>query len=100
MKVDKHAWLNLIGTIPEDKDFTKWSPQDASSWLMKNMKYLFISRRSSLHHLYSFWIVTDLRLESSRKILGEALVYIVCKYFTIIHLIFMMKFIQNNKYHI
>ncbi|XP_047366597.1 UDP-glucose:glycoprotein glucosyltransferase isoform X4 [Vespa velutina] len=76
LKIDKHAWLNLIGIIPEDKDFTKWSHQDASSWLMKNMKYLFISRRTSLHHLYSFWIVTDLRLESSRKLLEEALVYI------------------------
>ncbi|KAK2578584.1 hypothetical protein KPH14_012016 [Odynerus spinipes] len=76
LKVDKHAWLNLIGTVPEDKDYTKWSHQEMSSWLMEKMKYLFVPRRSSLYHLYSFWIVTDLRLQAGRKLLEEALVYI------------------------
>lgn len=76
LKVDKHSWLNLIGTAPEDNNYTKWSHQDLSSWLMEKMQYLFVPRRSSLYHLYSFWIVTDLRLQAGRKLLEEALIYI------------------------
>ncbi|XP_015179238.1 PREDICTED: UDP-glucose:glycoprotein glucosyltransferase isoform X3 [Polistes dominula] len=76
LKIDKNSWLNLIGTVPKDNDYTKWTPQDASSWLMEKMKYLFVSRRSSLHHLYSFWIVVDLKSKSSRTLLHEALIYI------------------------
>lgn len=78
LKADKNAWLNLIGTIPENDDYTKWSPQDLSTYLMKKMHYFFVPRRSNVHHLYSFWIVTDLRSLSGRQLLREALEYIVC----------------------
>lgn len=78
LKVDKNAWLNLIGTIPEDENYIKWSSQDLSTYLMKKMHYFFVPRRSSVHHLYSFWIVADLRSLSGRQLLREALEYVVC----------------------
>ncbi|GAB1859552.1 UDP-glucose:glycoprotein glucosyltransferase [Camponotus japonicus] len=74
LKVDKNAWLNLIGTIPEDDNYR--SPQDLSTYLMKKMLYFFVPRRSNVHHLYSFWIVTDLRSFSGRQLLREALEYV------------------------
>lgn len=77
LKVDKNAWLNLIGAVPEDENYTKWSPQDLSSYLMKKMFYFFVPRRSKVHHLYSFWIVADLRSLSGRQLLREALEYVV-----------------------
>ncbi|XP_050455971.1 UDP-glucose:glycoprotein glucosyltransferase isoform X2 [Cataglyphis hispanica] len=76
LKVDKNAWLNLIGTIPEDENYIKWSSQDLSTYLMKKMHYFFVPRRSSVHHLYSFWIVADLRSLSGRQLLREALEYV------------------------
>lgn len=78
LKVDKNAWLNLIGTIPEDEDYTKWSAPDLSTYLMTKMHYFFVPRRSNVRHLYSFWIIADLRSLSGRQLLREALEYIVC----------------------
>lgn len=77
LKVDKNAWLNLIGTIPEDTDYTKWSSQNLSTYLMKKMHYFFVPRRN-MRHLYSFWVVADLKSPSGRQLLREALEYIVC----------------------
>lgn len=76
--MDKNAWLNLIGSIPEDEDYTKWSIQDLSTYLMKKIHYFFVPRRSNTHHLFSFWIVTDLKSLSGRQLLREALEYVVC----------------------
>lgn len=77
--MDKHAWLNLIGTIPEgeDLDYNKWSHQDLSTHLMKKMYYFFVPRRSNTHHMYSFWIVADLKSLLGRQLLREALIYVV-----------------------
>lgn len=76
MKVDKNAWLNLIGTIPEDDDYTKWSTQNLSTYLMKKMHYFYVPRRN-MRHLYSFWVVTDLKSLAGRQLLREALEYVV-----------------------
>ncbi|XP_076247159.1 UDP-glucose-glycoprotein glucosyltransferase isoform X2 [Calliopsis andreniformis] len=77
LKGEKHTWLNLIGTIPNDKDYTQWSPQDLSTWLMNKMHYLFVPRRVNvINHLYSFWVVTDLKDPAGRQLLREALDYI------------------------
>ncbi|XP_011150844.1 UDP-glucose:glycoprotein glucosyltransferase isoform X1 [Harpegnathos saltator] len=76
LKVDKHAWLNLIGTIPEDEDYIKWSHQDLSTYLMKKMYYSFVPRRSNTHHMYSFWVVADLKSLLGRQLLREAFIYI------------------------
>jgi UDP-glucose:glycoprotein glucosyltransferase len=78
LKVDKNAWLNLIGTMPDDEDYTKWSSQDLSSYLMKEMHYFFVPRRNNMHHLYSFWIVADFNSLSGRQLLREAIGYVVC----------------------
>jgi len=77
LKVDKNAWLNLIGTIPEDDDYTKWASQNLSTYLMKKMHYFFVPRRN-MRHLYSFWVVADLKSLSGRQLLREALEYVVC----------------------
>lgn len=77
LKVDKNAWLNLIGTIPEDDDYTKLSSQNLSTYLMKKMHYFFVPRRN-MRHLYSFWVVADLKSLSGRQLLREALEYVVC----------------------
>ncbi|XP_067203382.1 UDP-glucose:glycoprotein glucosyltransferase isoform X3 [Linepithema humile] len=76
LKVDKNAWLNLIGSIPEDEDYTKWSIQDLSTYLMKKIHYFFVPRRSNTHHLFSFWVVADLKSLSGRQLLREALEYV------------------------
>ncbi|XP_011341647.1 UDP-glucose:glycoprotein glucosyltransferase isoform X1 [Ooceraea biroi] len=75
-KVDKNAWLNLIGTIPENEDYTKWSSQDLSSYLMTKMHYFFVPRRSNTLHQYSFWIVADFNSLLGRQLLREALEYV------------------------
>lgn len=77
LKPEKHTWLNLIGTIPNDKDYSKWSPQDLSTWLMDRMRYLYVTRRTSVHHLYTFWVVANLNDAEGRQLLREALEYIV-----------------------
>jgi len=77
LKVDKNAWLNLIGTMPDDEDYTKWSSQDLSSYLMKEMRYFYVPRRNNMHHLYSFWIVADFNSLSGRQLLREAIGYVV-----------------------
>ncbi|KAG7199513.1 hypothetical protein KM043_014130 [Ampulex compressa] len=76
LKVDKHTWLNLIGVAPEDENFLKWSPQDLSTWLMKEMHYLYVPRRTTTHHLYSFWVIADLKSAKGRLLLREALEYV------------------------
>ncbi|KAL0109124.1 hypothetical protein PUN28_014311 [Cardiocondyla obscurior] len=75
LKVDKNAWLNLIGTIPEDDNYIKWSSPNLSTYLMKKMNYFFVPRRNT-RHLYSFWVVADLKSLSGRQLLREALEYI------------------------
>lgn len=77
LKPEKHTWLNLIGTAPSDDDYNKWSPQDLSTWLMNRMRYIHVPRRTNVHHLYTFWIVTDLHDSAGRQLLREALEYIV-----------------------
>lgn len=77
LKPEKHTWLNLIGSISNDEDYTKWSPQDLSTWLMNKMRYIYVSRRTSVHHLYTFWIVANLNDPEGRHLLREALDYIV-----------------------
>lgn len=84
MKAEKHTWLNLVGTVPDDKDYTKWSPQHFSTWLMSKMRYMFVPRRTNVHHLYSFWVVTDLRKPAGRQLLREALEYIVSESYNFI----------------
>ncbi|XP_076685306.1 UDP-glucose-glycoprotein glucosyltransferase isoform X3 [Andrena cerasifolii] len=76
LKTEKHTWLDLIGTAPDDENYVKWSPQDFSTWLMNRMHYMFAPRRTNVHHLYSFWVVTNLRDANGRKLLREALDYI------------------------
>ncbi|XP_043524018.1 UDP-glucose:glycoprotein glucosyltransferase isoform X3 [Frieseomelitta varia] len=76
LKPEKHTWLNLIGSIPNDEDYTKWSPQDLSTWLMNKMRYMYVPRRTSVHHLYTFWIVANLNDPEGRRLLREALEYI------------------------
>ena len=77
LKMDKDNWLNLIGTVPQDNDFAKWSPQDTSSWIMEKSRYLYAPRKSIIHHLYSLWIVLDLEDAEGRKLLHETLEYLV-----------------------
>lgn len=77
LKPEKHTWLNLIGTMPNDEDYNKWSPQDLSTWLMNKMRYIYVPRRTTVHHLYTFWIVTNLNELKGRQLLREALEYIV-----------------------
>ncbi|XP_029039597.1 UDP-glucose:glycoprotein glucosyltransferase [Osmia bicornis bicornis] len=76
LKPEKHTWLNLIGTLPNDDDYTKWSPQDLSTWFMNRMRYVFVPRRTNVHHLYTFWIAADLNDSEGRQLLREALEYI------------------------
>ncbi|XP_011503813.1 PREDICTED: UDP-glucose:glycoprotein glucosyltransferase [Ceratosolen solmsi marchali] len=76
LKTEKNIWLNLIGSIPKNNDYTKWSSQDISSWLMKHLCYLYIPRKSVSSHVYTLWIVADLELELGRKLLKEALIYL------------------------
>ncbi|XP_024937212.1 UDP-glucose:glycoprotein glucosyltransferase isoform X2 [Cephus cinctus] len=76
LKVDKSTWLNLVGVPPEDQEYVKWSSQDASAWLMENMRYVSASRRDNMHHLYSLWIVADLKESMGRQLLREALEYV------------------------
>ena len=77
LKPEKHTWLNLIGSIPNDEDYAKWSPQDLSTWLMNKMRYMYVPRRTSVHHLYTYWIVANLNDPEGRRLLREALEYIV-----------------------
>lgn len=77
LKGDKDVWLNLIGTVPNDDDFKKWSVQDMSTWLMETTRYVYVPRKSVTNHLYTLWVVTDLELESGRKLLTETLDYLV-----------------------
>lgn len=44
---------------------------------MNRMHYMFAPRRTNVHHLYSFWVVTNLKDANGRKLLREALDYIV-----------------------
>ncbi|XP_033331398.1 UDP-glucose-glycoprotein glucosyltransferase isoform X1 [Megalopta genalis] len=76
LKAEKHTWLNLIGTAPSDENYTKWSPEDYSTWLMNRLHYLYMPRRTSVHHLYSFWVVTDLKSPAGRLLLRETLDYL------------------------
>ncbi|XP_031847873.1 UDP-glucose-glycoprotein glucosyltransferase [Nomia melanderi] len=76
LKAEKHTWLNLIGTVPKDEDYSKWSPEDFSTWLMNKSHYLYVPRRTNIHHLYTFWVVTDLNSSAGRLLLREALDYI------------------------
>nr|XP_012149315.1 PREDICTED: UDP-glucose:glycoprotein glucosyltransferase isoform X2 [Megachile rotundata] len=76
LKSEKHTWLNLIGTLPNDEEYTKWSPEDLSTWLMTKLNYLFVPRRTNVHHLYTFWIVTNLNDAKGRQLLREAFEYI------------------------
>ncbi|XP_076281321.1 UDP-glucose-glycoprotein glucosyltransferase isoform X2 [Lasioglossum baleicum] len=76
LKAEKHTWLNLIGTTPSDEDHAKWSPEDFSTWLMSRLHYVYVPRRTSIHHLYSFWVVADLKTPAGRVLLREALDYI------------------------
>lgn len=77
LKMEKDMWLNLIGTVPDDTDFVKWSPQDTSSWIMEKSRYLFAPRKSITRHLYSLWVVLDLKEAEGRKLLHETLEYLV-----------------------
>ena len=81
LKMDKDMWLNLIGDVPQNNDYVKWSQQDASSWIMENSRYIFAPRKSVTHHLYSLWIVLDLQEAESRKLLLETLEYLVGNFF-------------------
>ncbi|XP_017891944.1 UDP-glucose:glycoprotein glucosyltransferase isoform X2 [Ceratina calcarata] len=77
LKPERHAWLNLIGTVPKDEeDYTRWNPQDLSTWLMNRMRYIYVSRRTTVHHLFTFWVVTNLNDPKGRKLLREALEYV------------------------
>ncbi|CAL7942835.1 unnamed protein product [Xylocopa violacea] len=76
LKSEKHTWLNLIGTAPDDQDYGKWNPQDFSTWLMNRMRYMYVPRRTQTHHLYTFWIVANLNDVEGRQLLREALEYI------------------------
>ncbi|XP_076640007.1 UDP-glucose-glycoprotein glucosyltransferase [Colletes latitarsis] len=76
LKAEKYTWLNLIGTLPKDENYTKWSPQDLTTWLMNRMRYVYVQRRTNVHHLYTFWVVTNLNDPTGRQLLREALEYI------------------------
>lgn len=80
LKMDKDMWLQLNGNVPKDKEFTKWSKEDSSAWVMENSRYLYVSRKSATRHLYSLWIVLDLEEADSRKLLAETLEYLVCSF--------------------
>lgn len=77
LKMDKDMWLNLIGNLPLNKEFTKWNIEEASAWIIQNSRYFFISRKSTTRHLYSLWIVLDLEETHSRRLLAETLEYLV-----------------------
>ncbi|XP_058805620.1 UDP-glucose:glycoprotein glucosyltransferase [Phymastichus coffea] len=76
LKGEKDVWLNLIGSVPNDVDYKKWSFQDMSTWLIENTRYVYIPRKTIINHLYTVWIVTDLDLKTGRKLLSEALDYL------------------------
>ncbi|XP_016841360.1 UDP-glucose:glycoprotein glucosyltransferase isoform X1 [Nasonia vitripennis] len=76
LKAEKNNWLNLIGSLPTDTDYKKWSSQDISTWLMENLKYLYIPRKTVTNHLYTLWIAADLELPAGRKLMKEALDYL------------------------
>ncbi|XP_043284000.1 UDP-glucose:glycoprotein glucosyltransferase isoform X2 [Venturia canescens] len=76
LQTEKNKWLNLIGTVPNNEDYKSWNPQDMAAWLMAKTNYLSVPRRTSVRHLYSFWIVVDLETEAGRKLLREALEYL------------------------
>lgn len=80
LKTENSKWLNLIGTVPENTDYKKWSSQDMSTWLMEQIRYLYVPRKNVVNHLYNIWIAVDLELESGRKLLEETLHYLVRKY--------------------
>lgn len=77
LKVEKNSWLNMIGDVPKTEDVSVWSAQDTSTWLMEKMRYVYITRRSAVNHLYSFWIIVDLNLSVGRQLLREAFEYVV-----------------------
>ncbi|XP_034947696.1 UDP-glucose:glycoprotein glucosyltransferase [Chelonus insularis] len=76
LKTDEDQWLNLIGNLPSDDRIDSWNSQDMSTWLMKNSHYLYMPRRSSGRHLYTYWIVADLEDPNGRELLREALDYL------------------------
>lgn len=81
LKAEKNNWLNLIGSLPTDTDYKKWSSQDTSTWLMDNLKYVYIPRKTVTNHLYTLWIAADLELPEGRKLMKEALDYLVIRRF-------------------
>lgn len=77
LKNDKAQWLNLVGQVPDDEQMVNiWSPEDTSSWIIKNSNYLYMPRRKKSQHLYTYWIVTDLAAADGRRLLAEALEYL------------------------
>lgn len=96
LKPEKHTWLNLVGSIPNDEDYAKWSPQDLSTWLMNKMRYMYVPRRTSVHHLYTFWIVANLNDPDGRRLLREALEYMVSDFS---YLFLYMHSLYTIKYH-
>ena len=79
LKVEKSTWLNLIGSVPADEEFLKWSSQDKSSWLLDSMHYLFIPRKSISQHYYTIWIAVDLEVAAGRQLINEVLNYLVIR---------------------
>lgn len=77
LKMDKDMWLNLNGNVPKNTEIIKWSTEDASAWIMKNSRYLYVPRKRTTRHLYSLWIVLDLEEAEGRKLLTETLEYLV-----------------------
>ena len=43
---------------------------------MNRMRYVFVPRRTNVHHLYTFWIAADLNDSEGRQLLREAFEYI------------------------
>lgn len=76
MKDEKDCWLDLIGSVPTDMNFFKWSLQDKSTWLINNIRYLHTPRKIT-NHEYTLWIAVDLEVSSGRKLLKETLDYLV-----------------------
>ncbi|XP_014235480.1 UDP-glucose:glycoprotein glucosyltransferase [Trichogramma pretiosum] len=76
LKTENNIWLNLIGSIPDNTDYHKWSSQDKSVWLMDNMQYICVSRKNVPSHLYTIWITVNLEEHSGRMLLKETLNYL------------------------
>lgn len=67
----------MVGSIPEEIDYKKWSYEETSTWIIENINYLYALRKSNKTHIYTLWIAIDLHLQSGRKLLKEALDYLV-----------------------